>query len=88
MSGAPTMNDADVAHCWNRMRQGYSLAQVAAGRDLHPHEMDLLIWDWRARKTASKPDVQPSRPWSGHTPGFEDRWLRDGSRRFPFAALD
>lgn len=57
-----TLNDADVAHCWNRMKQGYSLAQVAAGRDLRASELDLLIWQWRGRRVVSTAKAVPFDP--------------------------
>lgn len=69
-----TLNDGDLAHCWARMKKGYSLAQVAAGRDLRPGELDRMLWDWRGRKTKTFAETPLPRPFDPRALGFEKRW--------------
>lgn len=82
------LNDGDLDHCWERMKRGFSLAQVAAGRDLRPAELDAMIWEWRARQTCSVPTVPVSKPWVPGGLRAEKLWLRDGSWGDAVAALD
>ena len=83
-----TLNDGDLAHCWARMRRGFSLAQVAAGRDLRAGELDLMLWQWRTRKTDSAVKSAFPDPREPRRLPPEKRWLRDGSWGDAVAPLD
>lgn len=67
------LNDGDLAHCWQRMKRGFSLAEVAYGKGVTKDELDRAIWDWRGRVSRA------SRP-----PPFDPRALR----RLVHAPLD
>lgn len=46
----PDEMDVIASDAWAKMKRGVSLAECAHHAQLHLEEMDLIVWDWCARR--------------------------------------